>query len=90
VVETDRCFVASNWLCCHQSMQQPTACNCVVGKEGMINCYQSKLCQNQHISFLYTHCCEYLKSHSKATNVTSISSQCIRQLLVQTFSGPLQ
>jgi hypothetical protein len=86
VVETDRCFVASNWLCCHQSMQQPTACNCVVGKGGMINCYKSVHIVSEPTQQLstHTHCCEIHKWHWKAKNATSISSQYITQLLVQT------
>ena len=47
----------------------------MVGKEGMINFFQSTCCHNQDDSSLYRHCYENLKYHSKVNkNATSISS----------------
>ena len=55
-------------------MEEPTTCNFMVGKEGMINFCQSTRCQKQDDSSLYKHCYENLIYHSKAQNATSISS----------------
>ena len=55
-------------------MEEPTTSNFTVEKEGMINFYQSTWCHNQDDSYLYRHCYENLKYHSKAKNSTSISS----------------
>ena len=56
-------------------MEDPTISNFMVGKEGMINIFQSTCCHNQDNSSLYRHCYENLKYHSKVNkNATSISS----------------
>jgi len=59
-------------------MQEPTASNFIVEKEGMINFYQSTWCHTQDDSSLYRHRFENLKYHSKAKNSTSISSSVLK------------
>jgi len=53
---------------------QPTTINFIVEKEGMLNFYQSTRCHNQDDSFVYRHCSENLKCHSKTKNPTSNST----------------
>jgi len=56
-------------------MEDPTISNFMVGKERMINFFQSTCFLNQDDSSLYRHCYENLKYHSKVNiNATSISS----------------
>ena len=56
-------------------IQDPTISNFMVGKEGMINFFQSTCCNNQDDSSLYRHRYGNLKYHSKVgKNATSISS----------------
>jgi len=56
-------------------MEEPTTSNFMVGKEGMVNFYQSTCCHNQDNSSLYRHCDKNLKYHSKVNkNATSIST----------------